>query len=77
MTKKDAFSFDSYPTIYYDSEIPEVSDPEELRAVRKWECALGYRVLAAMRWGHTGAGHVTARDPILTDHFWVLGFGVA
>lgn len=68
--------FDSYPTIYYDSEIPEVHDHEELRAVRKWECALGYRILGAMGWGQTGAGHITARDPILTDHFWVLGFGV-
>jgi len=70
------FRFDSYPTIYYDSEIPEVTDLEELRAVRKWECALGYRILAGRRWVYTGAGHVSARDPILTDHFWVLGFGV-
>lgn len=71
-----SFRFDTYPTVYYDSDIPEVSDPEELRQVRRWECALGYRVLGALGWGLTGAGHVTARDSILTDHFWVLGFGV-
>ena len=72
-----SFAFDSYPTIHYDHTVPEASDLEELRAVRKWECALGYRVFAAMRWGQTGEGHITARDPILTDHFWVLGYGIS
>lgn len=39
-------------------------------------CALGYRIFAAMRWGQLGDGHISARDPILQDHFWLLGWGV-
>ena len=67
---------DRYPDITYDAMPPEVDDLEELRLLRKWEAALGYRIFAAMRWGQLGDGHVTARDPILTDHFWVLGYGI-
>lgn len=66
----------SYPDITYDAMPPEVTDLEDLRLLRKWEAAIGYRVFAAMRWGQLGDGHVTARDPILTDHFWVLGYGI-
>ena len=29
-----------------------------------------------MRWGQLGDGHVSARDPILTDHFWLLDWGI-
>lgn len=45
--------------------------------MRKYEVAIGYRIFAAMRWGQLGDGHITARDPILTDHFWMLAYGVA
>lgn len=67
---------DRYPAITYDAMPPQVDDLDELRLLRKWEAALGYRIFAAMRWGQLGDGHVTARDPILTDHFWVLGYGI-
>lgn len=71
-----ALVLDRYPDITYDME-PEIpTDPEELRLLRKWEVAIGYRIFAAHRWGQAGDGHVTARDPILTDHFWVLGYGI-
>jgi ribulose-5-phosphate 4-epimerase/fuculose-1-phosphate aldolase len=46
------------------------------RAHRKRMCALGYRIFGAMRWGMLGDGHVSARDPELTDHFWLLDWGV-
>lgn len=46
------------------------------RAHRKRMCALGYRIFAAQRWGQLGDGHVSARDPELTDHFWLLDWGV-
>ena len=46
------------------------------RAQRKRETALGYRLFAAMRWGDTGDGHISARDPERTDCFWMLGRGV-
>ncbi len=39
-------------------------------------CALGYRVFGALRFGQLGDGHISARDPELTDHFWLLGYGV-
>jgi len=71
-----ALELDHYPDITYDVAPPEVDDLEDLRLLRKWEAAIGYRIFAAMRWGQLGDGHVTARDPILTDHFWVLGYGI-
>lgn len=49
----------------------------ETRAQRKWECALGYRLLAAHRWGDLGDGHISARDPGKTDCFWMLRWGVS
>lgn len=39
-------------------------------------CAIGYRIFGAMRWGQMGDGHVSARDPELTDHFWLLDWGI-
>ncbi len=53
------------------------ASPESVRAKRKRDVALGYRILAAQRWGDTGDGHISARDPERTDHFWVLRWGVS
>lgn len=49
---------------------------EAERLHRKRMCAIGYRIFAAQRWGQLGDGHISARDPELTDHFWLLGWGV-
>ncbi len=49
---------------------------DEERAHRKRMCAVGYRIFAAQRWGQLGDGHISARDPELTDHFWLLDWGV-
>ena len=51
--------------------------PEQVRARRKRDVALGYRILAAQRWGDMGDGHISARDPEHTDCFWVLKLGVS
>tara|TARA_R110002111_G_scaffold54979_3_gene94685 strand:- start:24 stop:770 length:747 start_codon:yes stop_codon:yes gene_type:complete len=51
--------------------------PEQVRIRRKRDCALGYRLLAAQRWGDTGDGHISARDPERTDCFWMLRYGVS
>jgi ribulose-5-phosphate 4-epimerase/fuculose-1-phosphate aldolase len=51
--------------------------PEQVRARRKRDCAIGYRLLAAQRWGDTGDGHISARDPERTDCFWMLRYGVS
>jgi ribulose-5-phosphate 4-epimerase/fuculose-1-phosphate aldolase len=49
---------------------------EDERLHRRRMCALGYRIFGALRWGQLGDGHVSARDPELTDHFWLLDWGV-
>ncbi len=51
--------------------------PEEIRAERKRDCALGYRLFAALKWGDLGDGHISARDPVHTDCFWMLPYGAA
>jgi ribulose-5-phosphate 4-epimerase/fuculose-1-phosphate aldolase len=49
----------------------------EIRAQRKRQVALGYRILAAQRWGDLGDGHISARDPERSDCFWTLRYGVS
>jgi ribulose-5-phosphate 4-epimerase/fuculose-1-phosphate aldolase len=49
---------------------------EDERVHRKRMCAIGYRIFGALRWGHLGDGHISARDPERTDHFWLLDWGV-
>jgi ribulose-5-phosphate 4-epimerase/fuculose-1-phosphate aldolase len=56
---------------------PNQASLEEVRAMRKIEVALGYRILAAQRWGDLGDGHISARDPEREDCFWVLRYGVS
>jgi len=51
--------------------------PEEIRARRKRDVALGYRLLACQKWGDNGDGHISARDPERTDCFWLLPFGIS
>jgi len=67
---------DRYPDIDYRSDVPSFTDPADVRLQRKWELAIGYRIFAKNRWGQLGDGHITARDPERTDHFWVLAYGV-
>lgn len=50
------------------------SDIEVERLKRKREIALGYRIFASLRWGDLGDGHITASDPELTDHIWLLKY---
>ncbi|MEM9748336.1 MAG: class II aldolase/adducin family protein, partial [Actinomycetota bacterium] len=50
--------------------------PDQERGHRLRMCALGYRIFGAMRWGQLGDGHISVRDPELTDHFWLLDWGV-
>ena len=49
---------------------------EAERLKRKREVALGYRIFASLRWGDLGDGHITARDPELNDHMWLLRYPV-
>ena len=68
-----------------ESEYPGLDGVEPMNAVRSIEAerqhrkemaAAGYRIFAAQRWGQFGDGHVSARDPELHDHFWLLDWGV-
>jgi ribulose-5-phosphate 4-epimerase/fuculose-1-phosphate aldolase len=65
-----------YPPFPGVEPIDTVRSVEAERAHRKRMCAVGYRIFGAMRWGQLGDGHISARDPERTDHFWVLDWGV-
>ncbi|GMK56268.1 hypothetical protein CspeluHIS016_0301080 [Cutaneotrichosporon spelunceum] len=63
----------TYPDFYYKT------DEESLLKKREWvkeHLALCFRL-----WGRAGynvgvAGHITVRDPILRDHYWMNPFGL-
>jgi ribulose-5-phosphate 4-epimerase/fuculose-1-phosphate aldolase len=57
--------------------MPRTHTVEEIREQRKREVALGYRILAAQRWGALGDGHFSARDPEREDCFWLLRYGIS
>jgi len=46
------------------------------RLYRKQRLAAGYRLFGRYGFDMGGAGHITARDPEHTDHFWVNPFGL-
>lgn len=46
------------------------------RLYRQQRLAAGYRLFARHGFDMGGAGHITARDPELPDHFWVNPFGL-
>src|SRR3984893_11580349 len=49
---------------------------EDERRLRKERLAAGVRVFSRFGFDEGVAGHITARDPELTDHFWVNPFGM-
>lgn len=55
---------------------PSATAAADVREARKREVALGYRLFAALGWGDTGDGHISARDPERGDCFWVLDVDV-
>jgi hypothetical protein len=48
---------------------PTFTDPEDERTYRKQHLAAAYRVFAERGFDEGVAGHISVRDPILTDHF--------
>ena len=46
---------------------------EEQREKLKRDIALGYRLFAKLGWGDLGDGHISGRDPELSDCLWLLG----
>ena len=55
--------------------MPAFTSVEEERRHRKQRLAAALRLFGAFGFDEGVAGHITARDPELTDHFWVNGFG--
>jgi len=56
---------------------PDDRPADVIRHDRQVQVALGYRLLAAQRWGDAGDGHISARDPERPDCFWLLRYGVS
>ncbi|KAH8930190.1 arad-like aldolase/epimerase [Atractiella rhizophila] len=55
---------------------PSYANAEEERAHKLQRLALAFRVFAKLGFDEGVAGHLTLRDPIDTDCFWVNPFGV-
>ena len=55
---------------------PEFATVEEERRHRKQRLAAAFRLFGQFGFDEGVAGHITARDPELTDHFWVNPFAV-
>ena len=54
--------------------MPKTASLEEERQHRKQQLAGAFRVFGKFGFSEGVAGHITARDPELTDHFWVNPF---
>jgi len=50
---------------------PKFNSLEEERLYRKQHLAAAFRVFADRGFDEGVAGHISVRDPILTDHFWL------
>lgn len=56
---------------------PSFDSVEAERAHRKERLAAAFRIIGGLGYAEGVAGHITARDPELTDHFWVNPFGLS
>ncbi|KAI0206500.1 class II aldolase and Adducin domain-containing protein [Astrocystis sublimbata] len=56
---------------------PSFKDPLDERQYLKQRLALAFRLFAKKGYDEGVAGHITVRDPVETDTFWVNPFGVA
>ncbi|GKT85438.1 class II aldolase Adducin domain-containing protein [Colletotrichum tofieldiae] len=56
---------------------PKFEDPYQHRQYLKERLALGFRIFAKNGYDAGVAGHITVRDPVEPDTFWLNPFGVA
>src|ERR1700753_2688805 len=56
--------------------MPTFATVEQERVHRKQRLASAFRLFAKFGFSEGVAGHITARDPERTDHFWVNPFGM-
>jgi len=66
---------DVAPAVANIPAIERAADDDAERDRRKWEVAVGYRVLCRFGLDEGIAGHITGRDPIDTTSFWTAPFG--
>ncbi|PGH37041.1 hypothetical protein GX50_00024 [[Emmonsia] crescens] len=52
-------------------QYPKFNSLEEERLYRKQHLAAAFRVFADRGFDEGVAGHISVRDPVLTDHFWL------
>jgi ribulose-5-phosphate 4-epimerase/fuculose-1-phosphate aldolase len=55
---------------------PTFATPEDERLYRKRRLAAAFRLFSKCGFDEGVAGHITARDTVRKDHFWVNPFGV-
>jgi len=56
---------------------PKFDNPYEEREYQKGRLALAFRIFAKLGFDEGVAGHITLRDPVEPQSFWVNPFGVA
>src|SRR5215470_16956680 len=56
--------------------LPTFASVEEERLHRKQRLAASFRMFSKCGFDEGVAGHITARDPEMLDHFWVNPFGM-
>jgi len=55
---------------------PTFATVDEERRHRKQRLAAAFRLFSRFGFDEGAAGHITARDPVRLDHFWVNPFGM-
>ncbi|WVW84365.1 hypothetical protein I302_106399 [Kwoniella bestiolae CBS 10118] len=56
--------------------VPKFDDPYEERKWIKEHMAGAFRYWGKLGFGEGTAGHITVRDPVLKDHYWMNPFGM-
>ncbi|KAK5057903.1 hypothetical protein LTR84_011904 [Exophiala bonariae] len=56
---------------------PKFTDRHEERIYLKGRLALAFRLFAKYGFDEGVAGHITLRDPVMPNHFWVNPFGLS
>lgn len=62
---------------HFENLMPRNTDLAQERLHRKQQLAAAFRVFGKFGFSEGVAGHITARDPEKTDHFWVNPFGLS
>ena len=59
------------------AQLPRFDNTEDERRHRKQRLAAAFRLFGRFGFDEGVAGHITARDPELVDHFWVNPLGMS